>query len=85
MKGVITMKAIMENEKYKLVEGFGPYNNLRYEIIEKSFYYDNTFEKVHTSVLIFHGSNLSTVLNHFKKYYTDTTNKSYHKDFLVIA
>jgi hypothetical protein len=35
---VIIRMTYMENEKYKLVDGFGPYNNHRYEILEKDFY-----------------------------------------------
>lgn len=72
----------MENEKYKLVDGFGPYNNHRYEILEKDFYYDNTFEKKTTIILRFHSPDLTNIVRHFNKYYTNTKTK--HRDLLVV-
>lgn len=69
------MKAIMENEKYMLVEGFGPYNNLRYEILEKK-------TVCHDYILHFHSTNLANTIKHFKRCFTDTTTKPYDKCYM---
>lgn len=64
------MEVLASNDKYRLVIGYGPHMNRRYEIEKKGYYYmdmGNEIKKVVTWELEVHGSDYNRIMEAWKK------------------
>lgn len=61
------LEIFAENGKYRLIEGYGPYMNKRYEVQEKYTYYNENLEPVTSWHMECHSSDFDTAKQMYKR------------------
>ena len=75
------MKIYAEDNNYRVVDGYGPYMNKRYEIQEKYSYCEND-ELVQSWHMIFYAPELNLCLETYEKNYKGKPIKKYSLPFI---
>ena len=61
--------------EYKVVQAYGRFNELRWEVQEKYYYYNEDGEKIEAWHMVFHSSDKTRCMKVMEKYLTEPRKK----------